>query len=275
MHGGLVRRIPVRYSAAGVMLGILLLHPLMEAAYWFASHDRVVTDTGSLWRSIGERFLVAFTPGMLGMTGLFALIGGVLGLGFGLHASRLGRAVAGRRDEDDIATLIAAGEGERVELKASLRWDPHLGRPNRALEDSVGRTIAGLLNHEGGTLLLGVTDAGEIAGLEADYHTLRRPNRDGFQQFLMGLVETRLGGHSCTRVHVRFHTLGDRDVCRVTVEPSARPVYYEEGRVARYFVRTGNATRELDVREATEHMSRRRGQGSGPANLPPPAGASS
>jgi hypothetical protein len=43
----------------------------------------------------------------------------------------------------------------------------------------------------------------------------------------------------------------------VTVERSPAPVFYAEGDRSRYFLRTGNATRELDVAEALRHVSRR------------------
>ena len=258
----LLRPVALRYAAAGAALGIALLHPIMEAVYWFYSPDRVVTGSDSLWRSIAGRLLLAFTPGMLPMTGLFAIIGGTIGLGFGLYSSRLARTRAPTLaptvdPTPSIATLIAAGEGELIEFKAYARWDAQLARTNRALEEAVARTIAGFLNHEGGTLLLGVTDTGNVSGLQADYRTLKRQDRDGFQQFLMGLVRSKLGGHVCAQVHVELCEVRGLDVCRVRVEPSAAPVYYQDGSVARYFVRTGNGTRELDVREAIGHLARR------------------
>jgi hypothetical protein len=43
----------------------------------------------------------------------------------------------------------------------------------------------------------------------------------------------------------------------ILVEPSPRPVYCRDAAVARYFLRTGNGTRELDVREAMEHAAQR------------------
>lgn len=253
----------VRYLVAGAALGVVLLHPVMEAVYWFGSHGRLVTGSGSLWLSIAGRLLHAFTPGMLPMTGLFAFLGAAIGGGFWLYASTLVRTRGGgtwRGDDParDLQAILSAGEGEQIEFKAHARWDPPLGRINRALQEAVARTIAGFLNHEGGTLLIGVTDTGDVAGLRADYQTLKRRDRDGFQQFLMDLVQSKLGGHVCAEVHVEFCEVRGMDVCRILVERSTEPVYYQEGPAARYFVRTGNGTRELDVREAMVHVARRR-----------------
>jgi hypothetical protein len=256
------RRVAARYLVAGAGLGVVLLHPAMEALYWVESHDRFGSGSGSIWRSMAGRLLVAFTPGMLSMTGLFALIGGAIGWGFWRYTVKLertGGAATWRGDNPtrDLSTILAEGEGEEVEFKRCARWDAQLGRVNRALEEAVARTIAGFLNHEGGTLLIGVTDTGDVAGLKADFQTLKRRDRDGFQQFLMGLVQSKLGGHICAQVHVGFCEVRGEDVCEVTVEPSAAPVYYQDGSSARYFVRTGNGTRELDVREAIVHVTRR------------------
>ena len=128
---------------------------------------------------------------------------------------------------------------------------------NKDLEAAVVRTIAGFLNHHGGSLLVGITDTGQVIGLELDYGTLRRHDRDGFQQFVVTLVKTRLGGDVCPLVHVDFQRLQGRDVCWIVVEPSPRPVYCQDEGVARYFLRTGNSTRELDVREAMRHIADR------------------
>lgn len=256
------RRVAARYLIAGAGLGIVLLHPAMEALYWVESHDRFVTGSGSILRSMAGRLLLAFTTDMLPMTGIFALIGGAIGWGFWRYTVKLERtgSTATWRGDDPtrhLSVILTGGEGEQVEFKASARWDIHLGQVNRVLEEAVARTIAGFLNHDGGTLLIGVTDTGDIAGLKADFQTLKRRDRDGFHQFLMGLVQSKLGGHVCAQVHVGFCEVRGEDVCEVTVEPSAAPVYYQDGSSARYFVRTGNGTRELDVREAIVHVTRR------------------
>ena len=252
----------LRHVLVGAVLGVVVLHPVTEAIYWFEFHPNVPAETGTLWHSLAQRLLLAFTPHMLSMTGLFALVGAAVGLGFGWYYRKLvrRRSAAARIQEDferDLASTIAAREGERAEFKTSARWDAQLGKMNRALEEAVVRTLAGFLNHEGGSLFVGVADSGEIVGIEPDYRTLKRPDRDGFEQFVMGLVKHALGGDVCAHVHVRFRSTNGVDVCQIAVEPSDRPVYCQDGPVARYFLRMGNSTRELDVREAMRHIGER------------------
>jgi len=120
---------------------------------------------------------------------------------------------------------------------------------------AVVKTIAGFLNHNGGNLLIGVADNGTIEGLERDFATLKRKDRDGFEQLLMGIVRNKLGGDVCSLLHVVFHKIEGKDVCRVLIEPSHRPVHAHHDGRAHYFLRTGNATVELDTEEALEHVT--------------------
>lgn len=241
----------------GALLGVLILHPAATAIYWWFE-----TPDETLRHFVAQRLVQAFAPAMLPMTGLFAVIGAGLGLAFGLsyRASDSARASPTFLEQElarPLATLVHAGEGEQTEFKASARWDFKQGRMNKDLEDAVARTIAGFLNHRGGTLLVGVDDAGRVIGLEDDYRTLKRQDCDGFEQFVVTLVKTRLGGDVCPLVHVGFLDAEGKDVCRILVEPSPRPVYCRDAGVARYFLRTGNGTRELDVREAMAHAAQR------------------
>ncbi len=247
---------------AGAILGVLLLHPATMAIYWLEFRRQLVGDSNHLWHFVGDRMALSFTPPMLGMTGLFAALGGLMGaLSAALDArlrrseetvSRLERLVAG-----DVPTLLRQGENEQVEFKSTVRWDLRREKVNKALAQVVAKTIAALANHEGGSLLIGVDDDGGIVGLEHDYGTLKSQDRDGFAQFLMTLVRERMGGQVCRLVHVLFTEIEGHDVCRVVVERADQPIYLEDAGQSRFFVRTGNASRELDARELVEYVAAR------------------
>jgi len=158
----------------------------------------------------------------------------------------------------DLPSIIRQGEGPHLEFKSSLRWDMAEARINRALEGVVLKTLAGFLNSAvGGTLLIGVSDNGEIIGLEKDYQTLKKPNQDGFEQTLMTLISTTLGADICPFLHVLFYVIDNKDVCRIIVSPSTRPVFLEQGNTPKFFLRTGGATRDLNIQEALGYVSGR------------------
>lgn len=155
----------------------------------------------------------------------------------------------------DLMAIIQQGEGAHIEFKSSLRWDMVETRTNRALENVILKTLAGFLNsNTGGTLLIGVTDDGEIIGLENDYQTLKKPNQDGFEQTLMTTIATNLGADVCQFVHVLFHVIEGKDVCRLIVSPAARPVFLEQNNTPKFFVRTGGSTRDLNIQEALDYV---------------------
>ena len=196
------------------------------------------------------------------MSGTFAVIGATMGLGSGLYyrALILRKRVADRLENElhrNVVALIEGGEGETVEFKTSARWDLHERRVNKSLEKAVAITVAGFLNHRGGSLFIGVSDTGNILGLWSDYATLSRKNRDGFEQFIMTLIDSRIGGEMCAHVHLVFHEIHGKDICRLVVEPAPGPAYIQDGGKAHYFIRMGNATRELDAKETIEHGLRR------------------
>ena len=168
----------------------------------------------------------------------------------------------GPGDEDYVRKLIAAGESETVEFKASLRWDHREERTNKALEAVVVKTLAGFLNAKGGTLLIGVGDDGALVGVGADYETLKKKqDRDGFELHLQGVLARNLGESAAAAfLTVNFHDLDGHEICQVTVEPSDHPVYVEHHKESIFYARTGNATHPLPVDEAVRYVQTRWGQ---------------
>lgn len=247
---------------AGGVLGILILHPLVKAVYWMELRHETAIDRG-FWQFMVHRLQTDFLFEAIPMTLVFGVIGGLIGAGFGAYQARLATRERALRQLEhelgrDLPSLVAAGESERTEFKTSARWDARQGKVNKALEVVIAKSIVGFMNHLGGNLLIGVDDRGSIVGLEKDYETLKAKNRDGFAQCIMEIVKTRLGGDKCSLVHTIFDEVEGRDVCRVVVEPSGTPVYCTDGKVARYYLRTGNGTRELDAREVVAHVAEHR-----------------
>ena len=80
-----------------------------------------------------------------------------------------------------VTELIALGESQRVEFKSTARWNLYTGQVDKRMEHVVTKTVCGFLNAEGGTLLIGVDDDGQLIGLSDDMKTLgAKANRDGF-----------------------------------------------------------------------------------------------
>jgi len=147
-----------------------------------------------------------------------------------------------------IEELLAAGESTNVEFKSSARWNIKSGAKDPKMEQVIVKTVASLMNNEGGTLLIGVDDSGKALGLQSDYQTLGKQNRDGYELFLRELLKTSLSGAAQTLVRISFAPGGGHDICRVDVAASARPVFVKplDGKEpTEFWVRVGNSTRQL------------------------------
>jgi hypothetical protein len=133
---------------------------------------------------------------------------------------------AGRSAALDIDAVIRDGESDRVEFKSSARWDHRERKPNKALEGVIAKTVAGFLNAQGGTLVIGVDDEGKVLGLDADFRTLsKRPDRDGYQQFLVSLLSTAFGKDVAAGLSISFHPAngGERRGMRDSSREGRRP----------------------------------------------------
>lgn len=170
--------------------------------------------------------------------------------------------VVNKTDEKDgrlqkklsILDLILEGEHSKLEFKQTFRWDIKQTSTNKALEKVVMKTVAAFLNSAGGNLIIGVTDGGKIYGLQDDYMSLMRKDRDGFENHFNQIFKLLIGAEFREYVELSFETIEDKDVCLVTVVPSPKPVYVSQNGEEEFFIRTGNTTSPLSVRETHSYI---------------------
>lgn len=222
-------------------------------------------------KSFAVGFNKTFTSGLVGRMDTnqdfgFALLDNkelLEGLAEGYLPIVYARARVARQRVCPIGELIGPDrEDKYLEYKSTLRWDVKLGVKANYLEDAVVKTIAGFANSAyGGTLLVGVTDDGQIYGLEDDYATFskrgERGDRDLWGQHLKNLLD-RLGKSAATLVEWEFHTIDGADVARVSVEPSDHPVYETKGDRRVFWCRSSVSTDAVDDELEVARIIRRR-----------------
>ena len=168
----------------------------------------------------------------------------------------------GKPVPDDLATtaeLIAQGESLTVEFKSSMIHSFKPEVPERVIIGSVVKTIAAFLNSEGGTLVIGVDDDGNVLGLEPDL-ALKKFDLDRFENFMMTTITQSIDAVAVARCRVRFETVDGCTVCLVDVDRSSRPVYADTDKGKRlFFVRAGNTTRVLETKDAVDYIGDRFG----------------
>lgn len=152
-----------------------------------------------------------------------------------------------------VAELIAGGETGAVEFKATLRTNLHTGQPDEKMHLSALKTVAGFLNANGGTLLIGVTDDGEVLGIAADGF----PNEDKMGLHLVNLVKDRIGDVFLPYIHPHFEELTGERILSIRCERGPKPAFVKDGGQQKFFVRGGNATAELMGNSITDYVSQR------------------
>ena len=157
--------------------------------------------------------------------------------------------------------LLVADETRVVEYKQTARWNVREQRKDTTMEQGIVKTVAGLLNDRGGTLLVGVTDGGEPVGLDDDYALVRPPNADGYVNWLDTLFEHNLGHAGANRLDVRIDRVKHRDVCRIDVPASSRPIWVTNKDGARtLYQRRNNSTRAVPAAEVNSFITERFGR---------------
>jgi hypothetical protein len=94
-----------------------------------------------------------------------------------------------------VRELIDQGEGRTVEFTSSARWNLHKGDKDPAIECEILKAVAGFMNAQGGTLLIGVSDDCQPVGLRNDYKLTKKGNRDprdSFENWLTDLFDHSL-----------------------------------------------------------------------------------
>ncbi len=247
-------------ALTGAIIGIFVLAPSYDYIYAREQTINPLSSIEYVLKQIASLFTGNLSDESATLLIFYAEIGAMLGLlslvlyKF-IHQRLVNIDHLKNELDKDLLSIIQKGEGSYLEFKSSLRWDMVESRVNRSLEGVVLKTLAGFLNsHLSGTLLIGVSDDGQIIGLDKDYQTLKKPNQDGFEQNLMAAISNNLGADLCQFVHVLFHVIDNKEVCRLIVSPAPRPVFLDQGNTPKFFVRTGGGTRDLNIREALDYI---------------------
>ena len=155
-----------------------------------------------------------------------------------------------------VEEIIANGEDFSVEFKSTARWDLREDKPNKAMEDAVVKTVAGFLNTDGGTLLIGVDNSGTAIGLDHDYERVKPKNGDGFVNWLTTHLINALGHTPVARIRARITNFEAKEVCRVDVARHTQPVWAKTSKETLiFFARFNNSTRAIPDDEVNTYVA--------------------
>jgi len=161
-----------------------------------------------------------------------------------------------------VKEVITDGENNKTEFKSSLRYCLKQKSAQDYIEHSSFKNIAAFLNTEGGTLLIGVEDDGNIIGLEdTDYHTFKDSDkRDAFLKHMDNLIEKYLGNEYNGLIKVDLEVVDGKTVAKVCMkgkspEPSFLNVK-EKGQPTKeaFYIRRSASAKELTIKETAKYI---------------------
>jgi hypothetical protein len=182
------------------------------------------------------------------------------------------------RNASNLGSLLKQEESNHLEFKASLlhlhsplpealkkRVDNDTltveqaqGEARGGVKRAAAKTICAFLNSEGGTLVIGVTDARDVVGIEPDFAYLgARQDADGWLNEFQMLVKSTLGPDtwSCIRVSLTQHE--GATVALVDCPRRAIDTWLTMEKKQEFFIRAANGTEALEgprlVKYVREH----------------------
>ena len=171
-------------------------------------------------------------------------------------ASSPGTATGGERARL-VRSLLSMGESRTLEFKSWPASHPDRPQEPGKMEETIAKELCSFVNTEGGDLLVGVGDGGEVEGLAPGGGRLPRKERDKMLAWLTNVVVDYLGANHDGLFDREIVEVDGLDVlhCRVDASKDG-PVILKKPLEGRhyFFVRAGSSCRAPILRDVFEHV---------------------
>lgn len=153
---------------------------------------------------------------------------------------------------EKIRSWIATGESATVEFKERAIQD------DGKVIDYVAKEVASFLNTDGGVLLLGVADDGNIVGLEADIARMKKSNPDAYQKALTDNLMAQLGKSHMASIKISMPEVDGRMLAVIEVTRGITSAYCGGKGSSVFWARVGNQCQALSGKEIEEYQRSRK-----------------
>ncbi len=136
---------------------------------------------------------------------------------------------------------IKLGEGSGVEFKSTVRTNLKTGKQGKEIEFAWLKAVVAFLNSNGGALLLGVNDDGDITGIEPDNFE----SRDKCQLHLKNLINHHIGAEFSSFINIVPVDVEGKTVVMLECYPSREPVFMRIGKNEEFYIRSGPSSMKL------------------------------
>ena len=131
-----------------------------------------------------------------------------------------------------------------------------LSNSNLHIEFSIAKTLNAFLNSEGGTLIIGVDDAGEVLGLKNDIQSFGDKGKDGFLLHFDNMINKFLGKEQQADISISIEPVNSHEIAVVEVSASNKPVFINKDGDKQFYVRNSASSQPYDMSEAVEYINK-------------------
>ncbi|MFZ4741574.1 MAG: helix-turn-helix domain-containing protein [Bacteroidales bacterium] len=161
-----------------------------------------------------------------------------------------------------IEEIIQQGENNTVEFKPCLNYNINNPTWEGKIERNyiIAKTICGFLNSNGGLLFIGISNKGEITGLDSDFRLAKEKDpRDYFQLEFDRVMNYYLPHSIKSNWDGQFYEKGSKVIFVVFVRPiKNRPIFIKNQDEKEFFIRSQASTRPLkDIEEIVNYFTDR------------------
>ena len=162
--------------------------------------------------------------------------------GFVQRNPRIFKTAGEYTGERQVRHLIEKGEHKNLEFKSTLRKNLHTGASDKRIEHATLKTVAAYLNSDGGTLLVGVSNEGDILGLKDDYFE----SDDKAQLHFTNLIKQHIGSEFLPYIRHEIVKVEDNSVLKVKCQRSDKHVFLKRGEEEEFYVRNGPSSVKIE-----------------------------
>lgn len=178
-----------------------------------------------------------------------------------LGLSDYGRRLRREPTRQSTEELLEQGEDIGVEYKGSFEADlMERGIPAATMHWNCVKAVLGFLNREGGTLIIGAADDGNVLGLDSDL-SIYQSSIDRLQRKVNEVFSNALGDAVSSSLSIKYESINDQMVCRIDVPKSQNLIFlkrdFGQGKDSVLYVRRSGETKGLSgIDIVTYHTSR-------------------
>jgi hypothetical protein len=214
---------------------------------WIASFYAVGQDDNLYWVGVAARDgeLAGWLDKSLFSLDLVelgvALGGGVLILFFMKRSGLLFHRKEKKNVKARLNDYLSRGEGGKIEFKSTVRVNLKTGKPGKEIELAWLKAVVAFLNSDGGSLLLGVTDSGEVCGLGMDNFE----NTDRCLLHVKNLLNQHIGAEYSPFIDISVVVHEKGDVVMLECLKAGTPVFLKIGSNEEFYIRSGPSSVKL------------------------------